>query len=209
VLVCVALIATILGAQALAAFSAPGGGTTSTGALLGRAGFEYLGGLRKFVAATLWNRLEPQFHLYGEGETIDKRLEFLPSMRLVQMLDPQFEQSYYVSSFMLARIGRVPQAMDVAREGIANNPSSGLMRSNYVQILLLADPVKNLPEAHAQAKAGISPGITWANDDDQFEGYGTFRTVFRLAGDMANAEKMTVEQKRLKARGAAIGVERE
>jgi len=208
-LVCVALLAIILGAQALAVFSAPGGSTASTGAVLGQTGFEYLGGLRKFAAATLWNRLEPQFHEYGGGETIDKRLEFLPTMRLVQILDPQFEQAYYVSAFMLARIGRMPQALEVARDGIKNNPTSGLMRANYVQILLIGDPVKNLPEAYAEAKSGIAPGIAWANDDDKFEGYGIFQAVFRLAGDKANAEKMTVEQQKLRSRGAALGIERQ
>lgn len=209
VLVAVVLVAAIFGAQTLATYSAPPGATASTGALLGRTGFEYLGGLRKFAAATLWNRLEPQFHEYGEGEAIDKRLEFLPTMAMVQILDPQFEQSYYISAFMLARIGRTPQAFEVALRGIQNNPKSGLMRANYVQILIVADPKKNLQEAYKQAKAGIEPGITWATDDDKFEGYGTFRTAFRLAGDTANADKMTVEQKKLTSGGAGLGIERE
>lgn len=208
-LVAVALLATILAAQALAAFSAPAGATVSTGAMLGQTGFEYLGGLRKFAAAALWNRLEPQFHEYGNGKSIDQRLEFLPTMRLVQMLDPQFEQAYYVSAFMLARIGRIPQALDVAREGIAHNPKAGLMRANYAQILLMQDRVKNLPEMLNQARAGTEPDVTWANADDQFEGDGVFRTIFTLAGDTASAEKMAEDQKRLKAQGAGLGVERD
>jgi hypothetical protein len=203
-----ALLIAIVGAQALAAFSAPPGATASTGATLGRTGFEYLGGLRKFAAAALWNRLEPQFHEYG-ASSIDQRLEFLPTMRLVQMLDPQFEQAYYVSAFMLSRIGRMPQALEIAREGIEKNPKSGLMRANYAQILLIQDQVKNLPEALKEAKAGTAPGTKWANSDDQFEGYGIFRTVFKLAGDQAAAQKMTEVQKSLSLQGGGLGVERD
>jgi hypothetical protein len=209
VLVAVVLLIAIVGAQALAASSAPQGATVSTGATLGRTGFEYLGGLRKFAAAALWNRLEPQFHEYGNGKSIDQRLEFLPTMRLVQMLDPQFEQAYYVSAFMLSRIGRMPQALEIAREGIEKNPESGLMHANYAQILLIQDQVKNLPEALKEAKAGTAPGTRWANSDDQFEGYGIFRTVFKLAGDQAAAQKMTEVQKSLSVQGGGLGVERD
>jgi hypothetical protein len=204
-----ALAVGIVGAQALATSSAPLGESVSTGTTLGRTGFEYLGGLRKFAAAALWNRLEPQFHEYSNGKSIDQRLDFLPTMRLVQILDPQFEQAFYVSAFMLARIDRMPQAVDIAREGLANNPNSGLMRANYAQLLLMQDKVKNLPEALKQAEAGTGPGISWANEDDRFEGYGIFRTIFGLAGDRAAVEKMSEAQKKMGAQGAGLGVERD
>lgn len=205
----VLLLAVIVGAQAVAAVSAPAGVTISTGSMLGQTGFEYLGGLRKFAAAALWNRLEPQFHEYGNGKSIDERLDFLPTMRLVQILDPQFEQAYYVSAFMLGRIDRMPQALEIAREGIRHNPDSGLMRANYAQLLLIQDKVKNLPEALKAAQSGIRPETVWANTDDQFEGYGIFGTVFRLAGDTAAADKMTEAQKVLSAQGAGLGIERD
>jgi hypothetical protein len=204
----VLLLVSIVGAQALATASAPSGTTVATGAMLGQTGFEYLGGLRRFAAAALWNRLEPQFHEYGNGGSIDKRVEFLPTMRLVQMLDPQFEQAYYVSAFMLARLGRSTQALEIAREGVAKNPKSGLMRANYAQMLIMQDKVKNLPEALRQAKAGAAPGATWSNVDDQFEGYGIFRNVFSLAGDTAEVQRMNEEQQRLGGQGGGLGVER-
>jgi hypothetical protein len=203
------LLVSIVGAQALAAASAPSGATVATGAMLGQTGFEYLGGLRRFAAAALWNRLEPQFHEYGNGAPIDKRVEFLPTIRMVQMLDPQFEQAYYVAAFMLARLGRSTQALETAREGVAQNPKSGLMRANYAQMLIMQDKVKNLPEALKQAKAGTQPGTTWANADDQFEGDGIFRNVFKLAGDTAAVQKMNEEQKKLGGQGGGLGVERD
>jgi len=204
-----ALVVVLLGAQALAAFSAPALPTASTGATLGRTGFEYIGGLRKFAAASLWNRLEPQFHQYGEGKSIDQRLEFLPTMRLVQLLDPQFEQAYYVAAFMLARLGRFDTALEVARDGVANNPKSGILRSNYAQILLMQDPVKNLQEMLAQTEAGLSPDATWSNTSDQFEGYGTFATVLKLAGRNAEAAALSAKQKIMKEQDATIGTEQE
>jgi hypothetical protein len=209
VLAGVLLLAAIISAQALAAVSAPAGATIATSTMLGQTGFEYLGGLRKFGAAALWNRLEPQFHQYGGGKPIDQRVEFLPTIRLVQTLDPQFEQAYYVSAFMLARLGRMPQALDIAKEGIANNPESGLMRANYAQLLLMQDKVKNLPQALELAKAGTQPGTTWASLDDQFEGYGIFRTVFDLAGDKTASQRMTEAQKKLGGQGAGLGIERD
>ena len=208
-LVAVALVVIIVAAQGLAAYSAPAEATVSAGALLGHTGFEYLGGLRKFAAAVLWNRLEPQFHQYGNGKPINQRLDFLPTMRLVQILDPQFQQSYYVASWMLAQIGRMPQALDLARDGIANNPHAGLMRANYAQMLLMQDKVKNLPEALKQAQAGTASDATWATPDDQFEGYAIFRTIFDLAGDKISAQKMTEAQKALTAQGAGLGIERD
>jgi hypothetical protein len=209
--VCVvaALLAVMVGAQLLAATSAPAGATLSTGTMLGKTGFQYLGGLRKFAAAALWNRLEPQFHEYGNGKSIDQRTDFLPTMRLVQILDPQFEPSYYVSAFMLDSMGRKSQALDIARDGVKNNPKSGLMRANFAQILLLQDKVKNLPEALTQAQAGIEPGVVWATTDDQYEGYGIFLTVFRRAGLTAAAERMAAAQKALGAQGAGLGIERD
>ena len=207
--IAIALVVVLLGAQALAIYSAPPEPVAPTGAMLGHTGFEYLGGVRKFVAATLWNRLEPQFHQYGDGRPIDQRLEFLPTMRLVQTLDPQFEQAYYNAAFLLARLGKYDQALGIAREGIANNPDSGLLLANYAQILMMQDPEKNLPEMVKQAEKGVAPTTTWANADDQFEGYGIFRAVFRLAGDTAAAEMMTEAQKRLAEQGAKLGAERD
>jgi hypothetical protein len=130
-------------------------------------------------------------------------------MRLVQMLDPQFEQAYYVSAYVLSRYGRKEIALDVARDGIANNPKSGLMRANFAQLLLIQDKVSNLPEALIQANAGAEPDMTWANADDQFEGYGIFRAVFDLAGKTAEAQRMSEAQKKLTQQGAGLGIERD
>jgi hypothetical protein len=205
VLAIVLLFAVLLGAQALAAANAPSGGIASTGRLLGQTSFAYLGGLRTFAAAILWNRLDPIFDgYYGQ---FDKHFAvFLPTMRLVTMLDPQFEQSYYVASYWLGRFGHYDEALDVAREGLRNNPRSGLLRANLVQILFIHDRAKNLPQLLRIAREGIGPDVTWANSDDQFEGYGIFAAVFHRAGDTATVAAIRRVQQVLKDNGAAPGV---
>ena len=130
-------------------------------------------------------------------------------MRIVQALDPQFEQTYYVAAFMLARNDRWPQALELAREGIANNPKSGFMRANYVQLLLMQDPEKNLREMLEQTQQALDPQMTWGTPDEQFEAYGTFRTVFKLAGDTAADAELAAAQKEIKEQDPLIGTEHE
>ena len=57
-------IVLIVGAQALAAVSAPPVGQLSQSKVVGAAGFAYLGGLRVLGAGLLYSRLDPQFHQY-------------------------------------------------------------------------------------------------------------------------------------------------
>ena len=185
-LVVAVLLVALLGAQALAGCSAPPASHgRSTGATLGRTGFEYLGGLRKFAAAALWNRLDPQFHEYGNGKSIDERLEFLPTMRIVQMLDPQFEQTYYVSAFIFCcrTTEMAPGAGDSRTRGHREQPK---VRVHARQLRAApADPGRGeepAGDAQGRPRPASSPGTTWANTDDQFEGYGIFRTRIQAGG---------------------------
>lgn len=203
------LVIVLLGGQALTSASAPPGGLASTGRVVGQTSFAYLGGLRTFAAAVLWNRLEPLFHGYYGDRSVDALVQFLPTMRLVQILDPQFEQSYYNSSFILARRDMVDEALTIAREGIKNNPRSGLLLANYAQLLLMQDKQANLPEMLRLADRGVQPDIRWANTDDQFEGYGIFRTVYNLAGNQHMVDALRNAQDILTKQGAGLGIERD
>ena len=189
-LVALALVFSLFAGQLLAASSAPAGGVSSTGRSMGQAGFAYLSGLRTFAAAVLWSRLEPLYHEYYDGRTTEQLKEFLPTMRLVQTLDPQFEQVYYNAAWILYRRDRQTEALSIARDGIANNPNSGLLHANYVQILLAMDKVKNLDEARRSAAIGLGPNATWTSGDDKYEGYAIFRTVYQLQGDQATVDSI-------------------
>ena len=208
-IVAVLLLALLLGAQALGQVSAPAGGVASTGRLIGQTSFAYLGGIRTFVAAVLWNRLDPLFHEYYSASFGKDFVVFLPTFRLVIALDPQFQQAYYSASYYLARSGRVNQGLELAREGVRNNPTSGLLRANYIQVLELQDKVANRAEMLRQAKIGIGPTITYANIDDEFEALGVFRSVFSTSGDTKTAGILQGVQEALRAQGAIPGAERE
>ncbi len=204
-LVALALVAVLLSGQALGTASAPAGALASTGKVMGQTGFAYLGGLRTFAAAVLWNRLEPIFDGYYAGRDLAELPEFLPTMRLVQSLNPQFEQSYYNAAWFLYRRGRMDEALKIAREGIANNPRSGLLHANYVQMLIIDDKVGNLETAYKSARIGVGPDALWMNADDQFEGLGIFRVVFALKGDQATVNKIDKRQAILRIQATQPG----
>lgn len=188
-LVAVVAIAVIIGAQALATAYAPPVPQSSQSAVIGQAGFAYLGGLRMMGAGLLWGRLDAQFHQYGGTAPIQDRLDLLPSIRMVQLLNPQLELPYYYTSYMLYLRGDMRSAMALALEGIHNNPTSGLLRANYTQLLMIQDKRKNLPLMLQQAKIGLSSAATYNSLDDQYQSFAIFRTVYKLAGDttMVNA----------------------
>jgi len=194
----VLLFALLFGAQALAAASAPAGGVASTGRVIGQTGFAYLGGLRTFAAAALWNRLDPIFDGYYQG--FDASFQtFLPEVYLVQTLDPQFQPSYYVTSYWLLKTGRPKQALDLAELGLKNNPDAGLMNATLAQVLFLEAKGHPSPRVVQLARKGITDQVTWRNSDDQFEGYGIFGAILNQAGDKRAAAAIRATQKLMKA----------
>ena len=196
-LVAVLALCVLTGAQALATASVPPVAQLSQSKVVGQAGFAYLGGIRLFLAGVLYSRLDPQWHQYG-AQDIKNRLDLLPTIRLIQALNPQMEQSYYYVSYVLMVRGRTADALALAKQGIANNPQSGLLRANYVQLLLEQDKKKNLPLMLAQTKLGLGPDIRYSSSDDEFEAYGIFRTVYLLEGDKAMAKSISDAQQLLK-----------
>jgi len=204
-LVVVLCFGVIVGAQGLAAASAPTAVQLSEGRLIGQAGFAYLGGLRMAVAGLLQERLDPQFHQYMADKAIQDRIDLLPSIRIIQMLNPQLEQPYYYVSYILALRGRTGDAIALAKQGVENNPSSGLLRANYVQLMMMQDRKKNLPEMLRQTEIALGSGITYSGLDDQLESYGIFRTVYQLAGNEQMVQRLSAEQERLRTAGAQSG----
>lgn len=196
------LIVVMFAGSALASASQPAGGYASTGRLLGKTSFAFLGGLRTFTAAVLWNRLEPQFDEYYANKKLSEQVQLLPTMRVVTLLDPQFPQAYYNASFIIAIRGDQAGGLRIAQEGIDNNPKAGILRANIIQILMIQDRKANLSACLEQARIGLQPDMFWQNADDQFEGYATFRTVYDLAGDKEMVAKITAVLEQLKQDGA-------
>jgi hypothetical protein len=202
VVLIVALLVSLVAVQGIAHAAAPAEPVASTGRLLGSTGFAYLGGLRIFAAAVLWNRLEPQFDGYYSSERLGQLTFLMPTFYLVQRLNPQFVQAYYNAAFILGMRKQWDEAFRVAREGIANNPDSGLMRASYVQVLLMKDKKANLSEAYEQSLLGIRPNMTYDNVDDEFESLGVFRGVFAQAGNAALEAATQQRLDKLRSEGA-------
>ncbi|MDZ4180371.1 MAG: hypothetical protein U1E29_14250 [Coriobacteriia bacterium] len=176
-LVATVLVVALLAGQTAADAQAAGSGRDTQA--FGRAGFAYLTGVRTFVAATLWNRLDPIFHDYYGGVPIEDQLQLLPTIQMVIMLDPQFEDAYHFAAWALARRGDVDTGIDIARQGVENNPESGLMRLNYAQILALF--TGDLEEAVRQADVAVE-SATWRDAFEQHDGYAAFGAIYRAAG---------------------------
>lgn len=197
VLVFTLLFAVLGAAQTAAVSTASTADRASTARLVGDTGFAYLYGLRTFAAAVLWNRIEPLFHSYYGGKPLSEQVELLPTVRIVQLLDPAFEQSYYVAGWAIARRGSVEEGLAVARAGVENNPDSGFLRANYAQLLMLfAD---DSVAAREQADAALrSPDILYHTETDRYEALAIFAQAYDRTGDPGIAAQLRAEQARMR-----------
>ncbi len=175
-----ALIA-VLGGQALADRAEPMSANGAvTGAALGRAGFAYLTGLRKFGAAVLWNRLEPQMHEYYGGTGLGRMTFMLPSVRAIVALDPQLVQAYYVAPVILIDSGHLQTGMDLAKEGVQQNPRSGLLLASYAELLFTRS--KDATAALPYAVRTLAADTVWTTDEERWDAMAGMRAVFDKNG---------------------------
>jgi tetratricopeptide (TPR) repeat protein len=188
-IVVMALVA-VLGGQALADRAAPEVPNGAlTGQALGRTGFAYLTGLRQFAAAFLWNRLEPQMHEYYGGVGLGRMTFMLPNVKAIVTLDPQFVEAYYVAPEILIESGNLQGGLDLAKEGVDNNPKSGLLLASYAQLIWTRG--NDLQAALPYADRALADDVVWRWDDEKWEGMAVVRTIFEKAGqpDKAAAAK--------------------
>jgi len=187
-------LALLLGAQAFTYAQAPDLSGGGAGAALGRAGSAYLGGLRRFAAAVLWNRLEPVFHEYYGNMTLAEQKFAMPTMRMVTLLDPQFEQAYYVAALQVAEAGHMDEGVGIARDGLANNPDSGLMRLNLAQLLLIQDRDANRDANRSEiirlAKEAAGPDIHWVDLYEEDEALRLIKGILTWGGQDKIAEQV-------------------
>jgi hypothetical protein len=184
----------VLGGQSLADAAAPSvPNGAQTGQAVGRAGFAYLTGLRQFAAALLWNRLDPQMHEYYGGHIGLGHMTFmLPNVKVITLLDPQFIEGYYVAPVILIESGTLPgtspqeaktrleSGLALAKEGVTNNPNSGILLESYAQLLWTEG--KDLKAAVPYAERAMGKGIVWRTDEEQWDALSVLRDLFKKAG---------------------------
>lgn len=176
-LVC-ALLA--LGGQALADTAADDIGTADAGELIGGTTSSYLTGLKRFAAAALWNRMDPVFHNYYSGVSLDDQLYMLPTIAMVQALDPHLVHPYYIGAWMLVRNDRLDDGIAMAERGVEHNPEAGVLYVNLAQILsLYADDMDQAVEIGERV---LDPNMQWTDPVEMHNGYAAVGAVFRQAG---------------------------
>lgn len=200
-----ALAALLVLSMGVTSLSAPRAGITSAGDSLGQTGFAYLGGLRKFAAAVLWNRIEPLHHEYYDDVSLSDQRYMVPVMYMVTALDPQFEQAYYVSSWIVRERVGDSQGIALARQGLKNNPDSGLMHQNLLQLLILSDRQLHAAEIIRITDRVAGNQLQWVDDEDRFEGLAVARDALILQGQVERAQALSEELVLLRARGVGQG----
>lgn len=203
--VAVALVALLLASQALASTNGPVASGRQTGSSIGRAGFAYLGGLRTFAAAVLWNRIEPIFHGYYSGVSLTKQKYMIPSLYMVILLDPQFTQAYYMASFMVGRMVTADEGIALARQGVRNNPESGLMHANLAQLLYMQDKKRHRTEILRNITAALDKKSTWIDNEERYEGYVLMARMLDTMGFKGDAAKIDAVLARMRADDIGTG----
>lgn len=159
-------------------------GPNGTGASLGRTSMAFLGGLRTFGAAVLWNRLDPQFHEYYGGKPVELQTFMMPTIWMVVKLDPQFVQAYYLAPYVLIKSGHADEGWSLAREGLRNNPRSGQLMGSYAQLLLI---VRRDPKAAArEADLMRAQGVYWSSPLEEWQALTVARETYKLVGRQAD-----------------------
>ncbi|MGB4592395.1 MAG: hypothetical protein WBI63_01290 [Coriobacteriia bacterium] len=197
VALCAAFLAMTLAGQVASDGIIPSADRASTVSTVGEAGFSYLSGLRTFGAAVLWNRLEPIMHGYYEGTPLKDQHYMLPTVHMVIALDPSLLDPYYVGSWIIARNGRIDEGLALAKQGLDNNPESGLMMMSYAQMLYLYKAETQTPAKLAERAFG--PTIQWRSLEEQYEGYAIARDAFEAVGLTDRARYAETEMGRVGA----------
>lgn len=189
------LVTVLLAGQAAGDLILPVATHAGAGRLMGRAGFAYLGGIRTFVAAALWARLEPLNDDYYGNVPLGQKKFLLPTVRIVTWLDPQLEEPYYVAPFVLYEGGLKKDARAIAAEGVAKNPDSAFLHASYAQLLLTEE---DLPAARREADRALV--TKWASEGDEYQLLAPLAVIYRQTGSPEKAALVEAERARLRAK---------
>jgi len=157
----------------------------------GRSILDLLGGVRETLAAYFWTKTDTVFHEYY-GADPEKTLRIYPYYWLITRLDPHFTMAYYYATWMLCRSGRVEEGLDLALEGVRNNPDSHTLQENLSQIYFFfkKDP--------ARARYHCLKAISLAHDEEERSILRNFLHVIdrALAGEISIPELPSFEHLR-------------
>jgi len=131
----VALLAAGTLTQASLRSSRSGAGEDGEAGGLARVDFlDFLGGVRQFVAYSLWVRGDRIHH--GYYGTITKEAELIPYYELITLFDPHSVDAYYVAAETIYMSGQPEEAIRFTLQGIENNPDSGDLHASLADLYI-------------------------------------------------------------------------
>ena len=169
-----------LGGQAVADAQVTDASGADTNRAVGRAASAYLGGLKTFAAAVLWNRIDPVFHEYYHDIPLEEQRYMLSTIAAVTALDPHLVQPYYVGSWILVTNDRLTEGAAMAERGVERNPTSGILIMNLAQLRMLY--LDDVDGAAVIAERALSPDVWWTDVVEQHNAYPILGSIFRAAG---------------------------
>ena len=204
VLVAAALVFALLAGQWAVAATSPPTGVADTGRL-GKTGFAYLGGIRTFAAAALWNHLDPQFDGYYSG-SLKKAVSHVAHDVHGRDSGPAVHAG--VSSGVDWSSEQAIRSRE-SRSPVREWPTTRTPEScTPISLSYCCSTTgANRKEALANAQEGVRPGTLWANSDEEYEGLATIRGVLNALGATDAVPAISARLDRLRAGDPASGSE--
>jgi len=154
-----------------------------------RSFLDILGGMRQSLAAYFWTKTDAVHHEYYEGD-VTREQALYPYYWLITRLDHHFVMPYYYASYMLCRFGNTEEGLDLAIEGLRNNPYSPTLQSNLASIyfFFMGEPEK--------ARYHILKAIELSEDDEEIQVYSNLLRIIAavIAGEKPMPDVKTFQE---------------
>ena len=153
--------------------------------------WRFLGGVRSIAAAYLWIKIDEIHHAYY-GD-IHREQELIPLYRLVTWLDPQWEDAYFVGSYLLYIYKRPKESLAFAEEGVKMNPRSAKLYYSLGQIQFLQ-------KKYEDAEKSLTKAVECSKNPTERAACLLLLTqVYRKMGDHEKAQKVWEEYLEVRA----------
>lgn len=192
-----------LGGQAVADALVPSASGAATDAAVGRAASSYLTGLRSYVAAAMWNRIDPLLHRYYDGVALDDQRYMLSTIAIVEWLDPHTVRAFSLGAWLLVRNDRVQQGIAMAEDGLKNNPNDAIAFASLAQILWLYGDKQ---QAYDVAERAMGDEVVWPGPNESYSWLAMLHDMFEKQGNQTLAAEATSRMKYLEEKhGSSLG----
>ncbi|MDY6796785.1 MAG: tetratricopeptide repeat protein [Actinomycetota bacterium] len=147
---------------------------------------EFLGGIRQYIAYTLYIKTDNLHHAYYGS--FDKEAELVPYFMLIALLDPHYVHAYFEGSAIIYAQGLREQAIEFNLQGIRANPESADLYVSLADLYLQEKRYEDARDAFEEAMK-YEPKIV--NRNLILSGISA---AYHATGDDVMARKILMEQ---------------